>query len=364
MTPSMFSGSYDIEDVCFLLKPVSMAPTPVEEKERLIQSGEQHYSEVIAPESPPDKDYIDLFHAAFRRNRQRFAEDVVTLATGIASSISNPTIVSLARAGTPVGALLRRCMKRMQIDAPHYSISIIRDRGLDFNALDAIVEKHPEQSLVFVDGWTGKGAIRNELTRSLGDYNQGRTLAVPDRLAVISDLAGCADLACNTDDYLIPNAILNAVISGLVSRTILNQDVVGPKDFHACVFYADWAQFDLSNWFLDAVSADIDRLLSSEFTPPPLYQRDERPSRLASQSLIETMMNRYQLRDENRVKPGIGEATRASMRRVPERVIVRELDSPDTAHLLHLAERRSVLVEHQPDLPVGAVTIIKSLGKS
>ena len=40
-----FSGSYESRDVTFLLRPVQLAPTPVEEKERLIQSGKRHYRE-------------------------------------------------------------------------------------------------------------------------------------------------------------------------------------------------------------------------------------------------------------------------------------------------------------------------------
>ena len=55
LTPSrslMFSGSYDPDDVTFLLKPVRLEPTAVAEKERLIQSGRRHYSEMISREGP------------------------------------------------------------------------------------------------------------------------------------------------------------------------------------------------------------------------------------------------------------------------------------------------------------------------
>lgn len=359
---AVFSGSYDPCDVQFLLKPVDMKPTPVAEKERLIQTGTRHYSEIIAPEALPTNDYLELFHEAFESNRIRFAQDISSLARRIAGQVDGPILVSLARAGTPVGALLRRALQCLDVKAPHYSISIIRDRGIDFRALDFIVSKCGSDGIIFVDGWTGKGAIRRELTRTLGEYNLNRQVPVPDRLAVISDLAGCADIACNNEDYLIPSAILNAVISGLVSRTILNDVVVGPDDFHACLHYADWAEHDLSNWFLDCVSADVRRFLKvANFPTEPEFRRDGKQSAIM-ETLIAQMAARFSLTDINRIKPGIGEATRAVMRRMPKHLLLRDPQSKSTSHLVHIAEQRRIDVIEDPALPVGAVTIIQDLG--
>jgi hypothetical protein len=58
-------------------------------------------------------------------------------------------------------------VERLGRAAPHYSISIIRDRGLDPAALAHIAARHEPADVVFVDGWTGKGAIAGELHRSL-----------------------------------------------------------------------------------------------------------------------------------------------------------------------------------------------------
>jgi hypothetical protein len=49
--------------------------------------------------------------------------------------------------------------------------------------------------------------------------------------------------------------------------------------------------------------------------------------------------------DVNRVKPGIAEATRALLRRVPDRLFLRDMADPDVLHLLHLAARSGVQVE-------------------
>src|SRR3546814_6905410 len=53
-----FSGSYDPDDVIFLLKPSSIEPTDIAEKESLIQSGERHYSEMLSVETVPDERYL------------------------------------------------------------------------------------------------------------------------------------------------------------------------------------------------------------------------------------------------------------------------------------------------------------------
>src|SRR4051794_4540118 len=157
----MFSGSYQPEDVVFLLKPVRLEPTPVAEKERLIQSGRRHYSEMLSREHRPSPAYLRLFHDALVREKARFAGHLISLARLIAGRHPGPvTLVSLARAGTPVGVLLGRILRRhLGRAAVHYSISIIRDRGIDEVALEHVLRLHPADSVAFVDGWTGKGVI-------------------------------------------------------------------------------------------------------------------------------------------------------------------------------------------------------------
>src|SRR5215212_759438 len=82
----VFSGSYDPADVTFLLKPVRLEPTGVAEKERLIQSGRRHYSEMIARESLPSEPYLRAFRAATAREKGRLARDVLCLARHLSAT--------------------------------------------------------------------------------------------------------------------------------------------------------------------------------------------------------------------------------------------------------------------------------------
>ncbi|MDM0115187.1 cysteine protease StiP family protein [Variovorax sp. J22R133] len=355
-------GSYLADDVRFLLKPLTLAPiSDTAEKERLIQTGQRHYSEVIGREQLPSPHYFSLFEQAVEMNAASMARDVMLLARHIVGARGKGiTLVSFARAGTPVGVLLRRTLARyFGIDAPHYCVSIIRDRGVDPVALDFILSRHASESLVFVDGWTGKGAIARELVRSLEAFNASRQLNIPAQLFVLCDLAGQAWAAGSSDDYLIPSAVLNSTVSGLVSRSILNEHI-GPKDFHGCLLYTQWQAQDRSQWFVDRIAQAVHANASLHLAQP---LRVHEPNRLRqqSQALLDQLARNYDIANVNLIKPGIGEATRVLLRRVPRMLLLRDRAAPATAHLVWLAQSADVPIEVDPTLPVHAVAVIKTL---
>ncbi len=358
--PAPFSGSYRPEDCTFLLKPVALAPVDVATKEQLIQSGQRHYSEMLSAEEPPSPEYLRLYREGLARNGARLAQDVLSLAGALAERVAGrPEIViaSLARAGTPIGVLLRRALERMGIAAPHYSVSIIRDRGIDREALRFIATRHDPANVVFVDGWTGKGTITRELQASLAD----RPFGFRPFLAVVADPAGCADLAPSDEDYLIPSGLLNAIVSGLVSRSVLNDALVGPGDFHACVHYTHLAPQDLSRAFVDEVDGLMRGLSPVPIVPGPA-RRAARAE--ACEAMVQGLMAELGLNDRNRIKPGVAEATRAVLRRVPDRLLIRDTSDPDVAHLVHLAGEKRLRID---PLPAGngyrAVAVIRTLGR-
>ncbi len=354
---SGFAGSYDPGDVTFLLDRVRVEATSVAEKERLLQSGQRHYSEMIGQEAPPDDAYLALYRSAMDRNGERLARDVARLAqTLLVRRPHGVALLSLARAGTPIGVLLRRALVALGADVAHYSLSIIRDRGIDVHALAHVLERHAPERWIFVDGWTGKGAIARELARSVPPWAQTRGVRVPLDLAVVSDLAGVAEVSANYDDYLIPSSILNAVVSGLVSRTILPRGHA-PGRFHQCIHYEELAPHDLSRAFVDALTPSVLAALGEGLVG--VEGRDA--ARVRSRSFIQGCVERYGLPDEHRVKPGIGESTRAMLRRVPARVLLRVSGADDVQHLELLAARNGVPVDVDPRLPYRAAVLLRSV---
>ena len=352
-----FAGSYRPGEVEFLLTPLPLQDfTDIPEKERLIQSGQRHYSEMLSPESLPSPRYLDVFRTACAINGERMARDCLHLASLIAARRPGEiTLVSLARAGTPVGVVVSRLLNDvLQRPCTHYSVSIIRDRGIDQNALQHILARHSAESIVFVDGWTGKGVIARELASTIVAYNGAHGTAIDDGLYVLSDLAGVAACAASCDDYLIPSSILNATVSGLVSRSILN-DAIGPDDFHGCVYYAQFAPHDQSQAFADALVAQASSLTVNASAPI-----DKEAAALVSRQFIGDALSKYGILDVNLIKPGIGEATRVLLRRTPRLLVVRDAAAAEVAHLILLAEEKGVPVQTDASLPYFAVSLIRS----
>ena len=244
-------SSYKEEDVTILLKDITglVKPQPACERERLIQSG-RHYCEMLPEEYVPTEKYMEVYREVLGRYAKQVANAVGVLSDKIiAARGKDVVLVSLARAGTPIGILIRRYIKRKYgVEAPHYSISIIRGRGIDDNAMKYLLDRYEPGQLLFVDGWIGKGAILGELEKDMKAYPH-----VSPEIAVVADPAGVTELCGTHEDILIPSSCLNSTVSGLVSRTFLRDDIIGEKDFHGAVFYEELRDSDLSYEFIEAI---------------------------------------------------------------------------------------------------------------
>ncbi|MCW2716869.1 cysteine protease StiP family protein [Pseudonocardia sp.] len=343
-------GSYAPDEVAWLLTDLSdvALEAPTEEREEAVQNGGAHYAESLPQEYQPDDAYLALYRDALAASAPRLAQAVGTVAEQVLAERGHDVVlVSLARAGTPVGVLLRRwAARRHGLDLPHYGVSIVRGRGIDRLALRHLAERHDPATVVFVDGWTGKGAIARELAAALDG-----TPFDPD-LAVLADPGRCVRTFGTRDDWLIASACLNSTVSGLVSRTVLNDRLIGPDRYHGAKFYAELAGSDVSGAFLDTVTAGFDAVRD---TTAPV----DRTPDFAGWAAVDRIVDDYGIGDANLVKPGVGETTRVLLRRVPWRVLVRAgAPAADLAHIRLLAERRGVPVEEVEGLPYSCVGLI------
>ena len=358
-----FTGSYTLDDVQFLLKPMTIPDTPVHTKEALIQSGKKHYSQMLTHESLPPDDYLPLFYRAMTLNQDRMAEHLLLLAESIlATRPQGITLVSLARAGTPVGVLLKHVLKRyFNSQVEHYSISILRDVGIDQNALRYILQTHAPESLVFVDGWTGKGVIARQLAASLEAFAVSDGIDIPAELYVLTDLSGWATVAASSEDYLIPSCILNATISGLVSRSVYDKHTQSPTDFHGCLYYGQFALHDLSKYFIDSILARVDMIRPVFKARLGALSCNRQQLQSISQQFLHWIAEQYGITLRNYIKPGVGEATRVLLRREARLLLLQDLDSEATLHLRWLAETKAIPIAVFKDLPYRAVALIKEI---
>ncbi|WP_130863258.1 cysteine protease StiP family protein [Bacilliculturomica massiliensis] len=344
-------SSYLTDDVTFLLKDITglVEPLPASQREQRIQSG-IHYSEMLPLEYRPTSLYMDAYREALFHYSQSTADAVCRAAEKIyARKGAGVVLVSLARAGVPAAILIKHYLKRKyDTDAPHYAVSIIRGRGIDRNAMDYLLARYPAESLQFVDGWTGKGAITRQLSAALESYP-----GVSPELAVLSDPAGLTDLCGTHEDILIPSSCLNSTVSGLVSRTFLRPDIIGPEDFHGAAYYGELAGEDVSYDFIHSVEACFRFDIDAPALPRGRTGLEE----------VEEIASRYGIADINFIKPGIGEATRVLLRRVPWRLLIAQgrRKDPRLNHLLRLAHERQVPVEEYPLTNYTACGIIRNL---
>lgn len=358
-------GSYPPSDVTFLLKDLSNVSLEMatEDREEAIQSG-VHYSEMLPVEYQPTGQYLELFHETLRQSAEK-----VALAVAIVSEIIvakrglGGVLVSLARAGTPVGILIKRYIaERYEVDLPHYSISIIRGKGIDENAILYILQKRGlDTDIQFIDGWTGKGAIRRVLMDACSSLNEKYGISLNDDLAVLADPGNCSDTFGTREDYLIPSACLNSTVSGLVSRTVLHADLIGPEEFHGAKFYKEWLDTDQSNVFIETICpyfsfvVDEAKSVAEQMlkTPPEVIWQGLRD--------IQNIQETFGIDNMNLVKPGVGETTRVLLRRVPWKILVDTMDNPNLRHILLLAKDRGVPVEIFPGMTYSCCGIIKPL---
>lgn len=355
-------GSYSQKDVTFVLKDISnmIEEKSNEERECIMQNG-GHYSEMLPIEYFPTEEYMNVFYKTLEETKEKVARAVAIVSELIyGKKGKNVVIVSLARAGTPIGILIKRYLERKYKKVfKHYSISIIRGKGIDENAIKYILNNHNEKYIQFVDGWTGKGAINRVLKKAVEDFYEKYNIKLDSDLAVLSDPSKCVSLYGTREDFLIPSACLNSTVSGLISRTVLRDDIIGENDFHGGKFYSEWKEKDVSNLFIDTITKNFSEISISE------KELKEHDFKIYDSGIkeVNAIKNIYKISDINLIKPGVGETTRVLLRRVPWKILINDLDNPNLKHIKLLAEDKCVPIEVYKDMSYSCCGVIKSKPK-
>lgn len=352
---NLVASSYSPDDVTILLQDLK-GKVPVldtKEREKLNQSG-VHYSEMLPVEYVPSAEYLKVYENALKSQGKQTAQAVINLAHKILSvkPTRNIILVSLARAGTPVSILLKRYLsKYCNCDVTHYTISIIRGKGIDIAAMNYILSKHNAKDIVFVDGWVGKGAINRVLAEAVSKLN---IADLSPELAVLSDPAYETKLCGTRDDFLIPSACLNSTVSGLISRTVKLKNMTD-EEYHGAVYYAENKNHDLSNVFLDKIES---------------YFPDLNPDNINAQSTtiskgideVIKIASEFNINDINKIKPGVGETIRVLLRRVPKVILIKSNANQQFIEpIIRLAKEKNVPIKEYPLLGYNTCGIIKDI---
>lgn len=351
--PLMPPGSFRPEDVTLLLQDVTgrVAERPAALREGEIQRG-RHYSEDLPIEQVPSPQYLEVFSALLKTQLPAVARYTGLLTRLVLEEIPNPVLVSLVRAGVPCGVLMRRYAAReLGREVPHYGVSIIRGKGFDEAAITWLLRRYRPEQLVFVDGWTGKGMITRQLSQSCQQYNARHGTALRPTLAVLADPAHSTALCATREDFVNPSCCLNSTVCGLISRTVHSEALIAPGQFHGVRVYREFQEADQTSRYLDGVCeyfAPLRGKIQEEF--PALLSRDRTPD-WRGMEVVRHIGADFGISDINRIKPSIGETTRVLLRRVPDRILLREEGHPGAAHILLLARERGVPVILYPHMP-------------
>lgn len=352
---NLVKSSYSSDDVTILLQDLK-GKVPVldtKEREKLNQSG-VHYSEMLPVEYVPSNEYLKVYENALKSQGKQTAQAVINLAHKILNTKASKEIVlvSLARAGTPVGILLKRYLtKYCNCNVSHYTISIIRGKGIDIAAMNYILSKHNTKNIVFVDGWIGKGAINRVLAEAVAKLN---VADLSPKLAVLSDPAYEINLYGTRDDFLIPSACLNSTVSGLISRTVKLKRM-SDDEYHGAIYYVENKEHDLSNAFLDEIES---------------YFRDLKPDNTDAQPTttskgideVKKIASEFNINDINKIKPGVGETIRVLLRRVPDVILIKPNANPKFIEpIMRLAKEKNVPIKEYPLTGYNTCGIIKDI---
>lgn len=351
----MFPHTFEPDDVTVLLERVEPNYLSREERQTLIDQG-THYNELISKEQAPSASEMTLFNDQVLRFGNQMAEMVIQLAKTIAGLESKPVLVSLVRAGTPTGVLLKRCLAMMDVEAPHFSVSIVQGKGFDEVAIEHILSLgYAPSQLIFIDGWTGKGVVRRELSEALKTLS-AKHGAFRDELFVLSDIAGVAEHAATREDVLVPSALLSGPLCGLVSRTIYRGSPEAPK-IHAAAYLDYMEDMDVSRHFVEVMTLRIKAAMRERSSIGPVMPASEANRQM--QAFLDKVSKEWELAGHSRIKPGVGESSRLFLRKKPMLLMVKDECAPAVQHLLELAREKDVPIKVDRHMPYQACTLVR-----
>ncbi len=157
---------------------------------------------------------------------------------------------------------------------------------------------------------------------------------------VLADPCGCSWLSATDDDWLIPFGIMGAPVSGLVSRSLWSE-----KGLHGCVHCEHLQEFECSQLLVNTVADCRQQLDLSQIPAAEWDYQQNAALRIQSHQVVKKMAEQFEINSVNRIKPGIAEATRAVLRRVPDHVLVRHIDDPDVSLLVYLAKQKKIAIK-------------------
>ena len=152
----------------------------------------------------------------------------------------------------------------------------------------------------------------------------------------------------------MPNSVLNSTVSGLISRTVLNEKFIGEDDFHGAINIEYLATCDYSQYYVAKIAEKfkkVDNIKSSEDIELE-YAND----------ITKDIKEKYKVRDINKIKLSIGEASRVLLRRKAKVLLLKDINDREVKQLVVMARAKNILIEEFSACEYKAIAIIEEGG--
>lgn len=301
----------------------------IEDKEAMIRSGE-NYGNILSEEDRPEDEYLNIFDNLNKKLSTKLSVPIMQLVEHFHTThpVGRPIVLlSIARAGTPIGVVISSILKsRFNREVHHYSISVIHGYGIDKFAMDYVLKNHSNEDVIFLDGWVSQGRITKTIESTASNWS------VNPQLYCVSDPSGIQNAVATREDILLPSAILNATVSGLLSRSVYNSE-----GFDTVEYYSQYKDIDRTHHFIDQLVSccnEIDNIPQRDII-------DCSSQRLKALKQINNFCNQYGVIEKD-IKVGIGEVSRSLLRRIPTLVVVDHSAKEEVEHMIYLSKKRNI----------------------
>lgn len=345
----MINSTFKKEDAEVLLKDVKNEVEIVDISKPQNINSNLHYCDFIPVEKPMDPAYEVIFNKMLKLTEEQTAFYVGKLTKMVCEKYSDVVFVSLLRAGTVIGVLMKRyAMKVLNKDIKHYSVGLSRGKGIDFNALKYIIRDNPHKTIIFIDGWVGKGTTKMELDRTCNLFNKKYGTHVEPIIAVLSDLKNISDFCATSKDILLPNSLINAQGCGLISRITQNEQIIRENEYNGAIIFDDLKEEDKTYILIDSIS----KYFGKTEDKSPLIDEPK------SSIVLDSIIDKYKIQNINGIKAGINETIRILLKRNVSFVLVKNINNLKLEPIKYLCDIKKIEIREDGTLPCESMAII------
>ena len=224
-----------------------------------------------------------------------------------------------------------------------------RGKGIDFNALKYILKENPTSTIIFVDGWVGKGTTKEELDKTCAKFNEENNTEVKPIMGAISDMKKVSDFMATNEDVLLPFSLLNALGCGLISRITQNPDLIKENDYNGAVIFESLKEYDQTNHIIDTIEKHFKEKTLEEDTLTSVKTFDEI-----------TIKDKFNLTNINGIKAGINETIRILLKRNVSFVILKNKNLSTLKPIIYLCKIKNIKIEYDENLGCEALAILEN----